>query len=88
MDNMNIHKKNCLFLTFQGISKGDGVSKKVFAQKNAFIELGLDTTIVYPIFNDDQIIFHKEEDLFHSISFQNYNEGYKQLYNKIFDFIH
>lgn len=42
----------CLYLTFQPIAKADGVSKKVFAQKDALNELGINTSIIYPKIND------------------------------------
>ena len=78
---------NCLYLTFQGISEGDGVSKKVFSQKNAFIELGLNTSIIYPKINNNQIIYYKDSNHFYTINYQSYKQGQKELFNKIYEYI-
>ena len=41
-------EKKGVYLTFQLVTACDGVSKKVFAQKDALANLGFDTYIVYP----------------------------------------
>ena len=42
----------CLYLTFQPIAKADGVSKKVFAQKDALNKLQIETSILYSRVNE------------------------------------
>lgn len=87
-------RDKCLYLTFQPISKADGVSKKVFAQKEALNNLGLETVMLYPIINDkheysfiyDERIFIENIRRKHLLSPFIYNtEFYNKIYNLIIE---
>lgn len=48
--------KKALFLTFQPVSACDGVSKKVFAQRDGIIKNGYSCDIVYPILKNNHLL--------------------------------
>ena len=80
-------EKKGVYLTFQLVTACDGVSKKVFAQKDALANLGFDTYIVYPTqIIDRTLTYEMNYRFFFDVHF-GMKSNYKDFYNKLYDFI-
>lgn len=81
-------EKRAVYLTSQLVTDCDGVSKKVFAQKDALAKLGFDTYIVYPIqMINRTLTYEMNHHFFFDVHVGFMKSNYVHFYHKLYDFI-